>query len=248
MVVDRVTCNRDRISSAKSINLVRIVDVDIVVVSTSFLLFESISVVEASVELISAICVTVTSDSGIVLISGFSEVVAVLVTVVVSVVFSDTSTLDVTSTSVIELCILLASELVVVEASVVKLTSSWFVEPLSDVEVRTSSASVMFIVVSSVACEDDSVLAGSVTGTEPTLTEICSRVEDSTGGVESVLVEICSVVESDSALVEACSVLEDGSALVKTESVVVGVSGTLVVTAGVEFSGSSDNLGVCVLS
>lgn len=99
------------------------------------------------------------------------------------------------------------------------------------------------VVVSSAACDDDSVLAGSVTGTEPTLTEICSRVED-----ESVLVEICSVLESDSTLVEACSILEDGSALVKTVSVVVGVSGTAAVTGGVEFSESSDNLGVCVLS
>ena len=235
MVVDRVACNRDRISSARSINLVRIVDVDVVVVvSTSFALFESITVVEASVELTSAICVTVTSDSGIVLISGFSEVVAVFVTVVVSVVFSDTSTLDVTSSSVLP-----ASETeLVVEASVVELTSSSLV-----VEFRTSSASVAFVVVSSAACEDDSVLAGSVTGTEPTLTEICSRVED-----ESVLVDICSVLESDSALVDACSVLEDGSALVKTESVVVGVSGTPAITEGVEFSGSSDNLGVCVLS
>lgn len=122
MVVDRVACNRDRISSAKSINLVRIVDVDVVVVvSASFALFESISVVEASVELTSATWVTVTSDSGMVLISGFSKVVAVLVTVVVSVVFSDTSALDVTSSSV-----LLASETeeLVVEASVVEPTSS----------------------------------------------------------------------------------------------------------------------------
>lgn len=65
---------------------------------------------------------------------------------------------------------------------------------------------------------------------------------------ETVLVESCSLSASDSVLVETCSVLEDGSVLVKTGSVVEGVSGAPVVTAGVEFSVSSGNLGVCVLS
>lgn len=55
-VVDRLACNRDRISCAKSINLFRIVDTDIaVVVSTSIILLESASVVGPSVELASIV-------------------------------------------------------------------------------------------------------------------------------------------------------------------------------------------------
>lgn len=53
-VVDRLACNRDRISCAKSINLFRIVDTGIAVVvsAASIILFESASVVGASVELV----------------------------------------------------------------------------------------------------------------------------------------------------------------------------------------------------
>lgn len=55
-VVDRLACNRDRISCAKSINLFRIVDTGIaVVVSTSIILLESASVVGPSVELASIV-------------------------------------------------------------------------------------------------------------------------------------------------------------------------------------------------
>lgn len=104
-----------------------------------------------------------------------------------------------------------------------------------------SSAPPTLIVVASVTREIVSVVV-----IESPTVEICSPVEDG----ESVLVETCSVLENDSVLVEVgCSVvLEDGSVLVKTGSVVEGVSGAPVVTAGVEFSVSSGNLGDCVLS
>lgn len=99
--------------------------------------------------------------------------------------------------------------------------------PLSTIaEVWVSSAPPTLIVVASVTREIVSVVV-----------------------IESPTVEICSPVEDgESVLVETCSVLENDSVLVKTGSVFEGVSGAPVVTAGVEFSVSSGNLGDCVLS
>lgn len=215
-----------------------------------------------------------------VLVSGFLNVLDVLVTVLVSAVSCETPiVVDETSPTVDCSTVLCASLLptvelsssrvagwgaelviirvvdtgfivvmadVVAEISVDELTSSSVLElPLSTIaEVWVSSAPPTLIVVASVTREIVSIVVCSVTDIESPPVEICSPVED-----ESVLVKTCSVLENNSVLVEVgCSVLEDGSVLVKTGSVVEGVSGAPVVTAGVEFSVSSGNLGVCVLS
>lgn len=102
-------CKRDRMSWAKSISLLRNVDVAIgvtVVVSVSTILFDSDSVVVATFELTSADWVDVTSDICMVLLSTFSVVLMLVASLVVDVMvvsagFVEIWVVDVTSVAVV---------------------------------------------------------------------------------------------------------------------------------------------------